>query len=136
MCIVVAKGALPNESGTHDDAADAARPVARSVGGVSLCVCKNNLQYAKGERCVVLLCVASRRFSSCSHHLWYAAGAVTPAALTTVQVAVTYGGRLLRFSFGQRKYKMWKTQSVIYMYVLYDLRTFLLFEHPTFCSLV
>lgn len=101
MCIVVAKGALPNESGTHDAAA--ARPVGRSFGRSEglVCVFAKTI-YNTRKVNVVLRCVASRRFSS--HHLKYASGAVTPAAATAVQVAVAYGGRLLRFSFGQRKY--------------------------------
>lgn len=58
MCIVVAKGALPNESGTHDDAAAAARPVARSEGLV--CVFAKTI-YNTRKVSVVLYCFASRR---------------------------------------------------------------------------
>lgn len=94
--------------------------------GYFACICKNNLQYAKGER----------RFSSGSgsgsHHLWYAAGAVTPAAATAIQVAVAYGGRLLRFRLVSANIKLWKTLCDICLCILYYLRTFLLFEHTSF----
>lgn len=69
--------------------------------------------------------------------------AVTPAEAATaaaaaVAVTVAYGGRLLRFSFGQRKYKeIWKIRCVI-LYVcivrFYEHTGFFLFSfHFCFC---
>lgn len=79
---------------------------------VSLCVCKNNLQYETRRN-------ATRKVRRASASACTTDSAVTPAEAATaaaaaVAVTVAYGGRLLRFSFGQRKYKeIWKIRCVI-----------------------
>lgn len=76
-----------------------------------MCVCKNNLQYETRRN-------ATRKVRRASASACTTDSAVTPAAAATaaaaVAVTVAYGGRLLRFSFGQRKYKeIWKIRCVI-----------------------
>lgn len=76
-----------------------------------MCVCKNNLKYETRRN-------ATRKVRRASASACTTDSAVTPAAAETaaaaVAVTVAYGGRLLRFSFGQRKYKeIWKIRSVI-----------------------
>lgn len=78
---------------------------------VSLCVCKNNLQYETRRN-------ETRKVRRASASACTTDSAVTPAEAATaaaeVAVTVAYGGRLLRFSFGQRKYKeIWKIRCVI-----------------------
>lgn len=76
-----------------------------------MCVCKNNLQYETRRN-------ATRKVRRASASACTTDSAVTPAEAATaaaaVAVTVAYGGRLLRFSFGQRKYKeIWKIRCVI-----------------------
>lgn len=109
-----AKGAPPIKSGTHTRCCCSERGMRE--GGcerereVSLCVCKNNLQYETRRN-------ATRKVRRASASACTTDSAVTPAEAATaaaVAVIVAYGGRLLRFSFGQRKYKeIWKIRCVI-----------------------
>lgn len=77
-----------------------------------MCVCKNNLQYETRRN-------ATRKVRRASASTCTTDSAVTPAesataAAAAVAVTVAYGGRLLRFSFGQLKYKeIWKIRCVI-----------------------